>query len=220
MRFGAIFDFDGVLFHSERRHEECWQQVARDKGLPMSRDHFLKGFGVKNELFIRDIVQWTESPDEIAQIIAAKEALFQQSLKKAPLDPISGTVDLVRRLVQAGVPCAIGSSSVRSNIDLVMEPYPDLRALFSAIASGDDVTCGKPDPAVFLYAAHLLGLPASSCIVFEDAPLGIQAARRGMMKVVGVTTTFPRADLESCQPDLIVDSLVSVSVDDLLKLFL
>ncbi len=219
MNVGAIFDFDGVVFHSERRHEECWQEVARDEGLPMTRGHFLRGFGVKNDAFIQEILGWTDDPCEIARIIDKKETLFQNSLKAEPLQPIAGTVALVKRLVQAGVPCAIGSSSVRNNIELVMAPYPDLRALFAVIASGDDVAHGKPDPEVFLQAAEKLQIPPQMCVVFEDAPLGIEAAKRAEMKAVAVTTTFPRKELQSAHPDLVVDSLEVVSVQDLITLF-
>ena len=104
MKLGAIFDFDGVLFHSERQHEACWHEVAREEGLQMSREQFLRGFGVKNELFIREILVWTTDPQEIARIIDKKEKLFQKYLKSSPLDPIAGTVDLVVRLHAAHVP--------------------------------------------------------------------------------------------------------------------
>jgi HAD superfamily hydrolase (TIGR01509 family) len=215
---GAIFDFDGVLFHSEREHELCWSQVARDEGLPMSREHFLRGFGVKNELFIRQILRWTADPKEIERLIEKKELLFQNHLKTHHLRPISGTIDLLRRLVGAHIPCAIGSSSVRKNIDLVMAPYPEIRALFAAIASGEDVGHGKPDPEVFLHAAAKLKIAPSLCVVFEDAPLGIEAARRGGMKSVGLTTTFPKEELQQAHPDLLVDSLSLVSISNLLEL--
>jgi HAD superfamily hydrolase (TIGR01509 family) len=220
MEIGAIFDFDGVLFHSERQHEICWQEVAREEGLPMQREHFLRGFGVKDDLFIREILGWTAEPQKIERLIEKKETLFQKYLKDRPLDPIAGTVDLVRRLVRAHVPCAIGSSSVRKNIDLVMAPYRDLRVMFSVVASGEDVLHGKPDPEVFLQAAAKLHRAPSRCVVFEDAPLGIEAAKRAGMKVVGLTTTFSKDELQKANPDLLVDMLSSVSVQDLYDLFI
>ena len=219
MEIGAIFDFDGVLFHSEQCHEACWQEVALEEGLPIVREQFLRGFGVKNELFIREILKWTADPQEIARLIKKKEALFQKRLQDHPLDPILGTVDLVRRLVENGVPCAIGSSSIRKNIDLVMAPYPDLWAMFSEVASGEDATHGKPDPEVFLKAAAKLHRPPHLCVVFEDAPLGIEAAKRAGMKVVGVTTTFAKGELQKANPDLLVDTLSSVSLQDLFNFF-
>lgn len=219
VELGAIFDFDGVCFHSEREHEACWHEIAREEGFSMSREKFLRGFGVKNELFIKEIVQWTENPKEIAQIIARKEALFQKRLLTHPLKPIVGTIDLVRRLVHAHIPCAIGSSSVMKNIDLVLDSFPDIRALFSVIISGDDVHIGKPNPEVFLKAAEKLHIPPSRCVVFEDAPLGIEAAKRGGMKAIGLATTFTEDQLQAACPDRTVDSLSSFSLADLFSLF-
>jgi HAD superfamily hydrolase (TIGR01509 family) len=219
MKIGAIFDFDGVLFHSEREHELCWQQIAAVEGKPLSRDQFLRGFGVKNDLFIRDILKWTSDDREIARIIHEKESLFQQRLTTMPLRPIKGTVDLVERLVAAEIPCAIGSSSVRHNIDLVLAPYPHLATSFSVIISGEDVTRGKPDPDVFLKAAQGLKIVPEHCVVFEDAPLGIEAGKAAHMKVVGLTTTFPIEALRNAHPYLLVETLSEVSVNDLISLF-
>ncbi len=214
-KIAAIFDFDGVLFHSEREHEACWREVASAEKKSMSREQFIRGFGVKNELFIREILGWTSDPQEIERIIATKEALFQSHLEKTPLMPISGTTDLLMRLVAEKIPCAIGSSSVRKNIDLVMAPYPAIRAAFSVIVSGENVQHGKPNPEVFEQAAKRMGVAPGQCIVFEDAPLGIEAAKNASMKVVGLTTTFSRVELQKTRPDLLVDSLSSVSLHDL-----
>lgn len=212
---GAIFDFDGVLFHSEREHEACWREVAKEIGKPVTREQFLRGFGVKNALFIREILRWTEDDAEIERIIQRKESFFQHHLETQPLLPIAGTADLAQRLGEAHVPCAIGSSSCRRNIDLVMAPYPALRACFSVIVSGEDVAKGKPNPEVFIQAAKRLGLPPERCVVFEDAPLGIEAAKSAHAKVVGLATTFSAEELEKTHPDLLVDTLSSVSLEDL-----
>lgn len=218
MTLGAIFDFDGVLFHSEREHEACWMEIAREEGLPMTREHFLRGFGVKNARFVSEILGWSQDPKEIARLVEKKDRLFQKHISIHPLSPIPGTVHLVERLVEAQVHCAIGSSSDRKNIDLVMAPYPTLRASFSVMVVGEDIHSGKPDPEVFLKASKQLNIPPSSCVVFEDAPLGIEAAKRARMKVVGITTTFSREELQKAGPDLLVETLSSVSVQDLLSL--
>lgn len=208
---GAIFDFDGVLFHSERFHERCWEKIAQNDKRPYSREKFLKGFGVKNELFIKDILGWTSDPQEIDEIIAKKMALYREFLQSESPQPIPGTVDLVARLRMSFVPCAIGSSAPKKDLDLVLRHYPALSSSFSVIVSGDDVTVGKPDPEVFLEAARRLHIPASRCVVFEDALAGIEAARRAGMVAVALTTTFPREKLQACHPHVIVDSLSTVN---------
>jgi HAD superfamily hydrolase (TIGR01509 family) len=218
MQLGAIFDFDGVLFHSDLAHEACWRIVAESEGRTFSRTDFLKGFGVKNERFISEILGWTTDPKRVADLAERKEKLFQDMVRKEGLAPIPGTVDLVSRLVEAKIPCAIGSSAMRANIDIVMAPYPKLRSAFSVCVTGEEVHKGKPDPHVFLLAAKRLHLPPSSCVVFEDAPLGVEAGKRAGMKVIALTTSFSEEELRRASPDLLVQSLASVSLQDLYSL--
>ena len=220
MQLGAIFDFDGVLFHSDRAHEACWRAVAESEGRPFSRQDFLKGFGVKNERFIGEILGWTQDPDQIARLAKQKEELFFDYVRKKGLAPISGTADLVKRLTEAKIPCAIGSSAQRANIDLVLSFHPDLRSAFSAWVTGEDVHAGKPDPEVFILAAKKLNLPPDSCVVFEDAPLGVKAGKAAGMKVVALKTSFPEESLRQAYPDLLVSSLSSVTIQDLFSLFI
>ena len=218
MQLGAIFDFDGVLFHSDLSHEACWREVARAKGKPFSRNDFLKGFGVKNERFISEVLGWTSDSVQIACLSEQKEKAFQNLVRKTGLDPIPGTVDLVRRLAKAKIPCAIGSSAVRANIDLVLERHPELRSAFSVYATGEEIPKGKPDPAVFLLAAQKLGLPPASCVVFEDAPLGVQAGKKAGMKVVALTTSFSGQELKQAGADIVVQTLAEVALQDLFTL--
>ena len=83
----------------------------------------------------------------------------------------------------------------------------------------EDVNRGKPDPEVFLKCAKLLQLPADSCVVFEDSPHGLQAARKGNMKAVGITTSHSSLTLEEAGAELIVDSPKELSVEKIQKLF-
>ena len=218
MQLAAIFDFDGVLFHSDLAHEECWRALAESEGRTFSRADFLKGFGVKNELFIREILRWTDDPVKVAQLVEKKEKIFQDRVRKVGLAPIDGTVDLISRLVKANIPCAIGSSAMRVNIDVIMEHYPELRSAFSVYVTGEDVHKGKPDPAVFLLAAKKLDIPPSSCVVFEDAPLGVEAGKRAGMKVVALTTSFSEKELKTAHPDMLLNTLASVTLQDLYAL--
>ena len=107
-------------------------------------------------------------------------------------------------LKAASVPCAIGSSTHRLNIDCVLR-HIRLADYFTAIVAGNDVTNGKPAPDIFLKAAERLGYAPSLCVVFEDAHVGIEAARAGGMKVVAVTTTHPAESLQDA--DVVVDRL-------------
>ena len=84
--------------------------------------------------------------------------------------------------------------------------------VFAAIVSGDDVTRGKPAPDIFLKAAERIGLPPEECVVFEDAPAGVEAARSAGMRVVGVLTTHDPHDLR--RADLLVEEFTAITVRD------
>ena len=96
----------------------------------------------------------------------------------------------LQRLAEAGVPCSVGTSTHRANIDLSMGRMR-LGAFFKGAITSEDVSKGKPDPEVFLKAAALTGCPPERCVVFEDTFAGLQAARNGGMKAVGIAGTNP-----------------------------
>ena len=217
MGAAAIFDFDGVIVDSIAIHEGGWKQIAQEDGRTFSRELFERGIGLKNEPFISEVLKWSSDPAEIASIIARKEKHYQELIEQGAVHLIPGTVDLIRRLVQAHVPCAIGTSSTQKNLDCLFSRYRELKAFFRTCVTKEDLKRGKPDPEVFLIAAQRLGTPPSSCVVFEDAPLGIEAAKKGGMKAVALTTTFPIATLQAAHPDVIVNSLATFPVQDFFR---
>jgi beta-phosphoglucomutase-like phosphatase (HAD superfamily) len=119
----------------------------------------------------------------------------------------------LRRLEHACIPFAIASSTSRENIDTVLAIL-GWEARFQAIVSARDVTRGKPDPEVFLKAAHLLEVSPAQCVVFEDAFVGLIAARAARMKCIGVATTHSAERLR-LMADRVVHTLDAVTVEDL-----
>lgn len=185
---GALFDWDGVIIDSSRPHEESWERLARETGLVLPPDHFLKGFGMKNEAIIPELLRWTDDEAEVRRLSLRKEELYREIIREKGIEPLPGVRGFLERLERAGIPCAIGSSTHRANIQASLEIL-GLGRHFHALVTAEDVTRGKPDPEVFLKAAAALGKVPSQCVVFEDAPVGIEAARAGGMAVVGVATT-------------------------------
>jgi len=188
--WGAIFDWDGVIIDSSRHHEESWERLAREEGKLLPEGHFKRGFGRKNEFIIPEILGWTSDPAEIRRHSLRKEALYREVVAEWRLEPLPGVHTWLERLRIAGVPCAIGSSTHRANIDLSLGMI-GLTEFFSGIVTSEDVSKGKPDPEVFLKAAGTIDRPAARCVVFEDAFVGIEAAHAGGMKVVAVASTNP-----------------------------
>lgn len=190
-RWGVIFDFDGVIVDTEASHEICWRRVAKRLHKPLLREDFLRGFGLKNERFIKEIICWTDKPSEIAAIIDEKERYFQELVKKQSIPLVAGLKPFLKQLAARQIPVVIGSSSILKNIELVLEST-QLSHHFPFIVSGEDVTKGKPNPEVFLRCAEKISIRPESCVVFEDAMAGIEAAKRANMHACALTTTFSK----------------------------
>jgi beta-phosphoglucomutase family hydrolase len=215
-RWGAIFDWDGVVIDSSAQHEESWERLAREIGKPLPEGHFKRGFGRKNEFIIPEQLRWSSDPVEIQRLSLRKEALYRDIVKERGLSPLPGVKAWLQSLAEAGVPCAIASSTHRLNIETSLEII-HLREYFAAIVSAEDVSHGKPAPDVFLKAAAKIDLEPEMCVVFEDAHVGIEAARSAGMKVVAVATTNPLADLGKA--DIAVERLDQLDIETIDRWF-
>lgn len=204
MKIGAIFDWDGVIIDSSRYHEKSWEVLASERGLQLPPGHFQKSFGMRNELIIPQILQWSTNPREIDSLSLRKEVLYREIILKEGINPLPGVVDFLTVIKDLSIPCAIGSSTHRLNIQVALG-HLGIGDFFDEIVTGEDVSEGKPNPQVFLLAAQLIGCKPKSCVVFEDAPAGIAAAHNGGMKAIGVATTHPMRMLRDA--DIVVHSL-------------
>ncbi len=213
---GALFDWDGVVIDSARQHELSWVQLADEINLPLPENFFKRGFGMKNEVIIPEIYGWTRNPDEIRTYSLRKEELYREILKADGIEPLPGVATFLKMLRDAGIPCVVGSSSHRLNIEICLDLF-GFTHFFQGIVSSENVDQGKPHPDVFLKAAKLAGMPPEKCIVFEDAPVGIEAGLKGGMKVVGVATTHPAATLTGAHR--VVKRLDELTIHDLKALW-
>lgn len=203
--WAALFDWDGVIIDSAKAHELSWERLSAETGKPLPADHFLRGFGKRNEVIFPEILQWTEDPEEIRALSLQKEALYRDIVLEQGIEVLPGVRTYLQSLKQAGIPCVVGTSTQRDNVELIFA-REDLAAYFLDVVASEDVTNGKPDPEVFLIAAQKAAVPPEHCVVFEDAVYGIEAAKAGGMKSVGVLTThaeqgLPGADRQVKQLD-------------------
>lgn len=193
-RWAAIFDWDGVIIDSSRQHEGGWELLAREEGRTLPPGVFKRSFGMKNEKVITELLSWTTDLAEIRRLSLRKEEFYRELLRRDGTALLPGTREWLDRLRAEKVPCAVGSSTPRLNIDCVLELL-GIGSYFDAFVTAEDVSHGKPDPEVFLAAATRLGTPPERCVVFEDAHVGIEAALRAGMKVIALTTTHPAETL-------------------------
>ena len=216
MKIGAIFDWDGVIIDSSRYHEKSWEQLAKMENKVLPSGYFKKAFGKRNENIIPEVLNWTQKEQEIKMLAERKEELYRKILLERGITPLPGVKSFLEMLRTNQVLCCVGSSTPTLNITTVLTLL-NFGQYFQGIIAAEDVTKGKPDPQVFLRAAQKLHLPAEQCVVFEDALVGIQAAKAGGMKVVAVTTTNPSASLT--EADVVVDRLDELSLTQLEELF-
>jgi len=208
-RLAVIFDMDGVLVDSYDAHYLSWVQAAASLGCRMSRQEFDATFGRTSREIIAAL--WPESvsgEEEIGRLDARKEAAFREILAR-DFPAMPGAEALLESLHAAGFGVGLGSSGPPENVDLVLDRLGK-RRLFGAVVHGMDVTRGKPDPQVFLLAAKRLGVAPDCCAVVEDAPLGIEAARRAGMASVGIVSTG-RTRQALAQADLVIDGLAQLT---------
>ncbi len=211
---GAIFDMDGVLIDTLAIHERSWFAVGKERGLYIDHDLFQQGNGLTSVAHATRVLKWTSSLEEAQEIANAKEAAYVQFISKEGVAPIPGVIAFLSRLRELGIPCAVGTSAPRSNLDRALKAT-GLEGFFSAFITSENVKEGKPDPEVFLKAAQELQIPPIQCVVFEDAANGVTAAKRAGMGVIALTTTHPRDELLGA--DLIVDGFAELDPQVLFK---
>ena len=209
----VIWDVDGTLVDTAELHYQAWGVLAREIGKRYTRKDFAATFGWRNPEIIPLLFGQEYSPEQVDQLGRRKEDYYRAEAAKG-LNLLPGVRELVSALDAAGFRQAVGSSAPRANIEMILA-MTGLADVLSAVVSMEDTTRGKPDPQVFLTAAERVGTAPSRCVVFEDAPVGIRAAKAGGMKAVGVTFVghHPEDALRAEGADLIVPSLREVTVE-------
>jgi beta-phosphoglucomutase len=211
MKQAVIFDVDGVLVDSYQAHYEGWVKAGKEWGFSITEEQFVKTFGRTSREVIVDTFGMTWlSDEEIKQLDAQKEALYREIVAES-FPAMDGAEELLDALHRAGFALAVGSSGPPPNVDVVLD-YLRRRHLFGAIITGIDVTRGKPDPQVFLLGAERLDIPPKQCVVIEDAPAGVAAAKNAGMKSIGFVSTGRSTD-ELRGADKIIRSLRELSPD-------
>jgi beta-phosphoglucomutase family hydrolase len=206
MTGAVLWDLDGTLLDSEEYHWQSWRDTMASLGHPITREQFLATFGLRNDEILPRWLGAGATLEDIARVSLEKEQLYRKLLREGGVGPLPGAAEWVRKLHAEGWKQAIASSAPRKNVDVVLEVL-GLGSFFQAVVSAEDVTQGKPDPQVFLIAAQRLEVQPACCIVVEDAPAGVEAARRAGMRSIGV-----RRD-GSLTADIVVKSLADLPAE-------
>ncbi|GLK80462.1 HAD family hydrolase [Methylopila turkensis] len=186
---GLIFDMDGTLVDNMAVHDDAWEAWHAEVGLAFDRPSFFRRTaGRTNPEIISEL--FPDRPAaEIAAMGAAKEAIYRR-LYAPRLAAHAGFAALMAEADRRGVKAAVATAAPPENVDFTLDGL-GLRDRFVAVVQPSMGYRGKPHPDMFLAAAEKLGVSPAECLVFEDAPLGVEAARRGGMPAVAITTTLP-----------------------------
>jgi HAD superfamily hydrolase (TIGR01509 family) len=210
----ALFDHDGVLVDSLELHQNAWMELGRRESLPITAEFIHETFGMTNPSIFERLLNGSAPAADLQRYGDIKEECYREAACKT-IALMDGVRPFLDALSTAGVALAIGSSGVLPNLHLTVETC-GLNGRFAAIASLEDIQRGKPDPQVFLVAASKVGIDPAACAVFEDATVGIQAAKAAGMYAVGVTTTHGAESLLAAGADQVIDHFSECDVPALI----
>jgi beta-phosphoglucomutase len=187
-----IFDLNGTMINDMEYHIRAWTEILNtDLKAGLSPDEVKSQmYGKNSELFVRVFGEGRLSEDEMQYWSMEKEKKYQRSYQPH-LKLINGLDALLKKAHEKNIPMAIGSAAIPFNINFILDQL-DIRKYFNAIVSADDVSISKPDPETFLKAAGLLRTAPADCMVFEDAPKGVEAAIHAGIPCVVLTTMHNR----------------------------
>lgn len=216
---GVIFDMDGVLVNNMAIHFKAFAAMAERYNLSSEREidfTHLNGRGnddIITALFPAELV----AEKGIQGLADEKEALYRE-IYEPTIKPTAGLVELLGEINGAGLRCAVGSSGPKENVEFVLRRC-HIEPFFTARISGDMVTRCKPDPEIFLSAAAALNLAPEECLVFEDAISGVKAAKAAGMRVIALTTTHTKEQLQKAGAEIIAEDFSTISLDTIRSLY-
>jgi len=212
-----IFDMDGTMIDSMGHHRLSWIEFARRHALAIEVDELMRrttgrtGAECMNELFGREF-----SRDESWALIAEKEGIYRELFAPPVFCEVAGFRAFAATARARGLAIGVGTAGDRHNIAFAMQ-HLAMDTAPHAIVGGDEGLAGKPDPAIFLEAAQRLGVAPSHCVVFEDAPFGIEAAHRAGMAAVAVCSSHSAHDLAGPHVLAAIDDYRSAAATALLR---
>ncbi len=199
---GVIFDMDGTLIISTEADFLSWEKVFNDYGKKLSYKNYQPLLGIKSANVIKEHLGITDE-DEVKRVLKEKFDYFVEVITANPIKAVASAEIFLKSLAGYPVKVALATSSRKEKMKLVLEQLNFLQ-YFDAIVTGEEVENSKPAPDIFLKAAERLGLSAKDCMVVEDGPIGVSAAKNAKMKCVAITETHSVEMLY--QADLVIES--------------
>ena len=195
MKYEAyLFDLNGTIIDDMQFHARAWHEIlTKDLKSEITFDEtVLQMYGKNSELLERVFGKGHFTPERMDELSMEKELRYQSAFKPH-LKLINGLEIFLEKAHAKGIKMAIGSAAIPFNIDFVLDNL-NIRKYFPVIVSAEDVALSKPHPETFTKGAELLKVEYAKCLVFEDAPKGIEAAQNAGMQSIALTTLHQPED--------------------------
>jgi beta-phosphoglucomutase-like phosphatase (HAD superfamily) len=190
-----IFDMDGTMIDSMPFHAKSWVVFCQNHGVALSLEELMaKTTGRTGHECMEILFNTPLSVDRALPLIAEKEGIYRDLFQKE-FREVAGFKAFAAQAQAAGIICGIGTAGDKHNIAFAMG-HLKMTDAPSVIVGGDEGLAGKPNPAIFLEVARRLGVAPEQCTVFEDAPFGIEAARRAGMNAVAICSSHQPDELD------------------------
>lgn len=191
-----LFDLNGTMINDMDYHTQAWYEIlTNDLGTQLSWDEVAREmYGKNKEVLARIFGQARFTDEEIIRLSNQKEKSYQ-ALYQPKLEGLPGLIPFLEKSKAAGIKMGIGSAAILDNIQFVVDGL-NIRSFFDSIVGAEHVQESKPHPETFLKVASALGVQPSDCIVFEDAPKGVESALNAGMQCIVLTTSHAINDFE------------------------
>jgi beta-phosphoglucomutase family hydrolase len=196
MNAGAlIFDLDGTLIDNNSFHLTAWKKYLKNIGIDVGEEAYRKNINGRTNKDAIEYIYNRKMTDEEAMVYTLEKEAVYRELYSAHIKPVEGLLPFLEALDRRSIPMAIATSGIDVNIDFMFQHIP-IKQYFKTIVNSAHIRKGKPDPEIYIKAASGLNIPAANCLAFEDATVGIHAAKAAGMKVIALTTTQLKEELK------------------------
>ncbi|MDD5455291.1 MAG: HAD family phosphatase, partial [Candidatus Ratteibacteria bacterium] len=210
----VIFDMDGVLVDTEDAVAQATVDMFEELyGTKVKKEEFLPFVGMGAKKYITGVAEKYKVNVDVEKAMERRKDNLEKIALRGEIKSFPSVIELIKEAKNSGIKTAIATSSHRIIMEITLKGAGIDIKNFDAITTAEECKKVKPDPEIFLLTAKKLNIPPKDCLVIEDSPAGIEAAKRGGFFAVGVTNTFPNSQLQ--QADFVVGDMKELSIKNL-----